>query len=335
MDAKEVKEYALESGADVVGIGNIERYEGAPLQFDPRQIMPEAKSIVVLGFRIYRGLLRGIEEGTMFGQYAALGYAGQNFVRMPMALWNFSKIFEDSGYEAIPIDNNQSWSAYNVHGGFMKPDWSRPVAPGKPAPDVWLNMRIAGFIAGVGEIGYSQMLLSPVFGPRARYCAVLTEAELEPDPLIEPGTLCDRCMACCSSCSVNAISRTETVKVSVAGRQLEWGKLDLVKCLGGLEAEDMPPHVLEKGFDTPDVWDRDKRTPNAYNPFIAKIRPQYEYGRAIEGARGCIRACMIHLEQQGKLSNKFKAPFRRRKPWKLEPLESEKAETPAANGAPE
>ena len=35
------------------------------------------------------------------------------------------------------------------------------------------------------------------------------------------------------------------------------------------------------------------------------------------GARGCQRACFIHLEQQGKLSNKFHRPFRIRQPWKL------------------
>lgn len=49
-----------------------------------------------------------------------------------------------------------------------------------------------------------------------------------------------------------------------------------------------------------------------------KVGPTYDYGRALEGARGCIRACMIHLEEQGKLQNAFKQPFRRQKPWKLE-----------------
>jgi hypothetical protein len=39
---------------------------------------------------------------------------------------------------------------------------------------------------------------------------------------------------------------------------------------------------------------------------------------AIEGARGCMRACMIHLESQGKLKNTFKKPFRRRKEWMLD-----------------
>lgn len=58
--------------------------------------------------------------------------------------------------------------------------------------------------------------------------------------------------------------------------------------------------------------------PNHYNPFLQEPPVVYEYGRAIEGARGCIRACMIHLEEEGKLKNKFKSRFRRRKPWEID-----------------
>ena len=42
-----------------------------------------------------------------------------------------------------------------------------------------------------------------------------------------------------------------------------------------------------------------------------------EYARAVEGASGCIRACMIHLDERRKLGNRFLNPFRRKAPWKL------------------
>ena len=42
----------------------------------------------------------------------------------------------------------------------------------------------------------------------------------------------------------------------------------------------------------------------------------YHYTAAICGA-ACIRTCMIHLEEQGKLTDKFHTPFRIRKPWKI------------------
>jgi len=36
-----------------------------------------------------------------------------------------------------------------------------------------------------------------------------------------------------------------------------------------------------------------------------------------EGARGCMRECLAHLEKQGKLTRKFRNPFRTKKPWRL------------------
>lgn len=42
-------------------------------------------------------------------------------------------------------------------------------------------------------------------------------------------------MLCVKECSENTISATETVKVKVAGRELEWGKLDIKKCTKGFQ----------------------------------------------------------------------------------------------------
>jgi epoxyqueuosine reductase len=310
--AEDVKRYAKQCGADVVGIGSMDRFEGAPKQQDPRHMMPEATSIIIMGFRIFRGLMRGIEEGTWFYGYSSMGYAGINFIYQPVVLWNFSKMIEDEGYEALPVPNNFPWSAIDFHDtGRLHRGWSRPVSPDKPAPDAFINLRIAAFIAGLGEIGYSKMFLTPEFGPRQRLAAVLTDLPLEPDPIYDGPELCDQCMACVADCPTDAISRTETVKVDVAGRHLEWGEKDTIKCSAGFTGRSYDSdadELRERNRDAP---------PHAYNPFIRSMPPAYEYGRALGGARGCIRACMIHLEEQGKLKNAFKAPFRRRKPWKL------------------
>ena len=61
-----LEQHAKESGADLVGIAGIERFEGLAPQHDPRYILPEVRSVVILGRRITRGTLRGIEEGTQF-----------------------------------------------------------------------------------------------------------------------------------------------------------------------------------------------------------------------------------------------------------------------------
>ncbi len=294
LTAEEVKEYAKKAGADLVGITPMDRFEGAPKQMDPRYIFPDATAMIVLGFRIPRGCLRGIEEGTFYVSYCGMGYAGINFVLQPTVLWKITNMLEDEGYEAVPIQNNFPWCHIQTQTGEPRPDWSRPVSPDRPAPDVFIHLRIAAVAAGLGEIGYGKVFLSPEFGPRQRLACIITDAPLEPDPLFE-GELCDRCMLCVRDCTADAISETETVKVNVAGKELEWGKLDVARC--------------KVGFQWPDP---------EHNPFLIEPSPVYVYGRALEGARGCIRACMIHLEEEGRITKTFKNPFRKRKPWRIQ-----------------
>ena len=104
LTAAEVKAKALECGADIVGIAPMSRWEGvADKQHDPRYIFPDAKSMIVFGFRIPRGSLRGVEEGTHYLNYATMGYAALNSIYGPMVLWEMNRFMEDHGYEAVPM----------------------------------------------------------------------------------------------------------------------------------------------------------------------------------------------------------------------------------------
>ncbi len=294
--SKKVKEAVKKMGADLVGIASLDRFEGAPRQMDPRYINPEARALIVIATRIPRGTLRGIEEGTYFLSYSSMGYGGINRIYNPMILWQLTRYLEDEGYEATPIPNDYyDWPAIDYATGRVKENWSRPVAPERPAPDVFVHFRIAAFCAGLGEIGYSKVFLTPEFGPRQRFACLLTDAPLEPDPLYEGPKLCDRCLLCVKECTGQAISPAETVKVRIAGREVEWGKLDVDACTKAFAGSN-----------------------KKYNPFTGEPSPVVVYSRALEGARGCIRACMIHLEKEGKIKNRFRNEFRRRKPWVME-----------------
>ncbi len=314
--AEEVKSTARALGADLVGIAPIERFEGAPIQMDPRQIMPEARSVVAMAFRVMRGSLRGVEEGTFFSNYSSMGYGGLTYLYIPLVVINLCKRIEDSGCEAIPIGHQSDWRAID-NAGRLRPRYSRPVAPGRAAPDVMIHLRIAAFLAGLGEIGYSKVFLTPQFGPRQRLGVVLTEAALEPDPIYAGPPLCDRCMACAKSCPGQAISASETVKVTLAGRQVEWGRLDIEACdiafRGGKPVE--APN---------EVGDYDEKTHgkditrSEITPFYSKPRRLYNTGESICAGMGCLRACMVRLEERGALENRFETPFRRRKPWRVD-----------------
>lgn len=313
--SEQIKAAAKRLGADIVGIGSIDRWHTAPIQMDPKQIMPNAKSIIAMGFRVMRGSLRGVEEGTYFSNYSAMGYGGITYLYMPMTVINLSKMIEDEGYEAVPMGHQSDWRA--IDGvGYLRENYSRPVAPGKAAPDVMINLRIAGFLCGLGEIGYSKMLLTPEFGPRVRVGIIITDMELEPDPIIEPGTLCNRCMACVRECPGGCIPADRTIKANVGGYDLEWADVDMDKCdivfQGATEISEG-----ENGdyFNGKSASRADKYKASEISPFAKAPRNLYNTGKAICGAKGCTRACMISLEKRGVLKNKFHSPFRTEKQW--------------------
>ena len=330
---EKIKQVAKDAGADLVGVGSMDRFEGAPKQFDPRYIFPEATAIIGLGFRIARGYLRGTEEGTHFYQYPTLGYANINEVYAPVVLRRLACFVEDQGYEAVALRNfggrgpvsDMTGSADEPAEFGRRVQYSRPVRPGLPAPDVFLHFRIAAFVCGMGEIGFSKLFLTPQFGPRQRFAFMLTDAPLKPDPLYEGPPLCDRCMQCVAECP-GALSKTETVKVTIAGRQIEWAKLDEWYCFfayaSGLKS--MNPFLPPDAFS--DMPNGEKILNGEISPTSAEVVQIHKriakyyttpsgYNAAMCGGRGCIRACMIHLEQQGKLQNKFHDKFRKRRPW--------------------
>ena len=320
MTTAEVKKLARSLGADAVGIGNIERWEGAPIQMDPRQIMPEARSVIAMAFRVMRGSLRGVEEGTFFSNYSAMGYGGITYLYMPMTVINLCKAIEDDGYEALPMGHQSDWRAID-NEGYLRRNYSRPVFADRAAPDVMIQLRIASFLCGLGEIGYSKMFLTPEFGPRQRMGIVITEMELEPDPLYpdtDGPTLCNRCMACVRECPAGAISPTKTVKVNLAGHEVEWAEIDCKACgiafRGGLVTDEPTP---DDAAYMPPVGGRNV-TQAPWTPFHKKPRNLYNTGQAICGARGCTRACMISLEARGVLKNQFKEKFRRRPTWTVD-----------------
>lgn len=318
LTACDVKRKAKELGADLCGIASMDRFEGAPKQQDPRYIFPDAQACIMLAFRIPRGYFRGVEEGTYFAAYTSLGYGGMNWIYMPIVQRELSCFIEDHGYEGLPIPNLYPGSAISFADQKVDPNRSRPVREGYPMPDVAMDFRVAAFLSGLGEIGFSKLFLTPEFGPAQRLVALLTDAPLEPDPLFD-GQICDRCMRCVAECSGGAISATETESVVLAGRTVEWGKLDMIKC-----------SVAYRGGNA------------EYNPFMRPDAKEEEYAdcylgkpkldgycgyptvlwhnAALEGARGCMRACLSHLEEKGVLTKKFVNKFRRRKPWKLPPL---------------
>jgi epoxyqueuosine reductase len=193
--SEELRSRGRELGADIIGIASIDRFMGLPPEKHPASICPEARSVVVVGKRITRGVLRGVEEGTQFFGYDLFGSYWLNNRVLATATFRVAEFIEDNGWEAIPLPNLPP----------EIPPMGVPVRDGQPAPDVLLDFDDAAVRAGVGEIGACGLLLTPRFGPRQRIQLIITDAELEPDPLLEQ-PICLGCEDLSVVCPMNAIT---------------------------------------------------------------------------------------------------------------------------------
>jgi ferredoxin len=298
---KVVKKTALKAGADLVGIASIDRYDNAPPEVHPRGIFSKTESIVVVGCRMVRGALKTIEEGNYWQAYNCDSYWYMNEVVAPEILRAICITLEDNGCTAVPI-----------HNPFAFGD-GRSIRVGGTRPDGAMSLRIAGCAAGLGELGLSKLCLTPQFGPRQRLFAVLTDAVLTADPLVKPGTVCDNCGACIRGCPPAAYSRNRSVSVRIGKNVYTHSTLDCDKCI-----------PIHQGWDpkfSPFLRPDSTREhlPNYYSFLDNRFRH-----RSICGGRGCVRACMDHLEKTGRITKLYRTPMIEGKQWVIEdPVELE------------
>ena len=323
----EVKEVARGFGADLVGIGDIRRFEGVPALRDPRHVAPAAKSVIGLGFRVLRGSLRGVEEGTQFYQFSQMGVVGIDERIAPDVLRRVACHLEDNGYEGVvqraePDRRPASDTGANPELRATHKINARPVAPGRPPPDVVMDFNVAAYVCGLGEIGEGGFFLTPEFGPLQRFAFILTDAELEPDPIYAGQRMCDRCGECATACPGKAIIGGERTRRSVNGSVVESAALDEWQCLAyymGAHAGSnpfLPPGAYDGIPDGGSVARGERRLApdevERLKPILGAAYAGMNFGyNACVCGKACQRACLAALERRGVLRKRFKTPFRK------------------------
>lgn len=354
LTSQAIKEFAASLGRPcLVGVADIGRFRNAPRQMHPLNIFPECKSVISVVAPFPRGTYRGITEGTHWPNYTYYSYNRLNNLFRPRLTYALSCFIEDHGWEAVPL-----YPAVPERGGEHA-----PVAPGRPRREINLNVRIAAVAAGLGEIGWSKVFLTEKWGPRVRIGNILTDAELEPDPLVKPGTLCNRCMKCVRTCPGAAIPKAgekPPVRIEIDGTTYEWGDVSMGRCTlthHGLHREVSP--FLAKDFPTVDFKVRESRASEelayrmaytlATGTWVAS--EEFPHGHIVDsyhqmlghvgyfavcGAQGCVRGCMDSLEKRHAIDQSdFPTPVAPRPQWKLPPAGDETSAGVAEGRCPE
>ena len=272
MNSNELKKYAKENGADLIGIAAIDRFDGLPAEKHPKTIFPETKSVIIIGRRITRGTLRGVEEGTNFGNYSMYGGGWLTEHFLAMTTFQVAEYLEDNGWEAVPLKDLPP----------EVPPMGVSVKKGLPPPNIMLDLNDAAVRAGVGEIGYCGILLTPAYGPRQRIQMLLTDADLEPTPILDK-PVCPRSAECKGFCPLGALEGKK--ELIIAGKKMTIAAINYAKC--------------------------GKCKNGAFANF------SHPAGKPDRLAAVCVRSCVDYLEKSGRISSLFVAPFRKREAWTI------------------
>lgn len=195
LDAGTIKQLALSRGADLVGIAPVERFAGYPEGRHPQDLLPQARSVIVVGVRV---LADTVKPNLLL---SALHHITLNLYHNQIA-YDVGRLLDDHGYRAAVVPHRI---------GNFDPDLRKSPDYMNIYPKLFcVSTRHAAVEAGLGIFGKSRLLLTPRFGPRQRLAAIVTDAQLTPDAKLtvaEGRRLCPPgCSACIDACPGQAIS---------------------------------------------------------------------------------------------------------------------------------
>lgn len=215
---EQITQLAKQQGMDLCGFANIERFKDSPPELHPARVLPGCKTVIVIGVRLLDGVIqanfRDFEDGMtdLKGIYGTYGYTMLPNFQLTAACYNIAQLVErETGEIAVPCSTG-------------------PMTNGRQ-----VSLRHCAVAAGLGEFGWMSIVLTPQFGARNRFGAILTTAEIEPDPLYSGERLCDpaKCGICVKTCPSGALSEYGGDKkscVDIDGRHYEYCTVNMVKC---------------------------------------------------------------------------------------------------------
>lgn len=164
---------------DAVGFAPVNRFRDAPEAHHPCRICKDARTVIVFGNTVPRGMLRSPDYSLyMLHRTYHSVYEQLNELGLRLSNW----IEAQGDWLAVPIPS----FAPLVYRGFE--------------PWGLLSLKHAAVKAGLGSFGKNGLVHSPTYGTLLRLGAVVTSAPLPGDPLLEGDPCPGNCEACFHAC---------------------------------------------------------------------------------------------------------------------------------------
>lgn len=174
----ELKAWALARGADTIGIASAAAFEAkVPNLQKPSETAAGMHSLIAFTVHLLNGCMASHDIVTQsINSHVCIDLVEK--IQYEMCDW-----LEERGHLGIPSPTE--YSDMNMQ---------------KSAAGV-LDFKWVAEEAGIGTVGLNQNFLTPEHGSRVYLGVVLTDAEMQPDPMLQkhvcPGLACGRCAAIC------------------------------------------------------------------------------------------------------------------------------------------
>ena len=231
MNADDIKSLGQALETDCVGVASREAYEKVEPKADLDVMVKDAKSIVVFGIWMGDAAIES-PSPVVQSQHLMIIYDELNRIGLKIA-----RDLEKAGHRAATIPPHLPIEMSDEKKGMIGP----------------VSLRHAAEAAGLGKMGLNRLFISSEIGARVRLGGVVTDAELEPDPLVAESP-CDDCMVCVEACPVAAITEKGEVDVVKCMRNnFPYGLSNMIKRLSDLTMEGSPED-WKKFFKSTDFW---------------------------------------------------------------------------------
>lgn len=184
-----IRSVAESMGVYDIGVADAAAWDTDPLVSSrigegrrPKDIMPSAKGVIVIGIPV---------QSTILDTAPSI-YYGELYKTVNQAL--------DSASERIALELIH----LGHHAVYVPRDGYHGIEGLKKSPESFFSHRHAAYLAGFGNFGYNNMLLTKRYGPRIRLSSIITDV---PMPCNKPMTerLCIGCARCTKVCPMGAL----------------------------------------------------------------------------------------------------------------------------------
>ncbi len=180
-----IKKQIKELGADLCGFAPIERFNEAPIGFNPLDIYKECKTVIVFAKKVPHSPLLAMN-------YVPYSHFNSIIINEVDALTlKIMKVFEEIDIGCVPIpsdDPYEHWESERAYGRAI------------------LSLRHAGYFAGLGILGKNTLLMNEKYGNMIQLGAVLLNIELKGDELANYEGCIPDCQICLDSCPQGALN---------------------------------------------------------------------------------------------------------------------------------